>query len=856
MSADRLEQLFQEAADLPPAGRAAFLDERCAGDPELRGRVEGLLQALDRADSSIVWDRPAIEHEARHFAAGAEPGHSLDRYRLLERLGAGGMGVVYKAVRTDDVHARFVAIKIAHGEAADTALLERLRSERRILASLDHPNIARFLDGGASADGLPFLVMEHVDGERVDQYVARRALPERQILELFRKICAAVSCAHRNLVVHRDLKPSNILVTAGGEPKVLDFGVSKLLDGSASATSTRLLTPEYASPEQLRGEPIGTSSDVYSLGILLCQLLGGDPPFRDPGSLKLTRAAGLEPELRNILQMALRAEPARRYSSAEQFSDDIRRYLDGYPILARPDTRRYRLRKFVGRNRAGVAAAAAIVLALGGGIAATSRQARIAERRFRDVRRLANSYLFEVHDAIQNLPGATPARQLVVKRALEYLDGLSAERPRDPALIRELASAYMKIGTIQGMPNVPSLGDRQGALENFRKALALRQRVAAEDPRNPDIALEIEESHEYLAAVLVSSGDIQGAAGELRAGLTIAESLAAAHPGMVRIERTLALACASLGDVLGNPNLPNLGDSAGALAMHRRALAITEKLAAADPGSQEARDNLFVRHFKLGQIEQSLADGQATVESFQKAIAINAGLLEQFPENTSYRRSAALANRSLALAYVQLLKDYDRARPYSGHAVELFEQLAESDPKNVEAQIALADAYYGAGYILPKEQAAERVRWYDRSIALYETILREHSGVSPAESRTAYQLRSDSLIELGRFEEALADIRRVLGIDERLLEINPQNASARRNQGLMFGNLGKVHERKSEWRDARRWYGQQHDLFAGMDQAGTLSPMYHEWLNRSAESMARCDRALAAVPTTHMRGDH
>jgi serine/threonine protein kinase len=336
-----VEQLFQEASDLEAAARPAFLADACRGDERLRQAVEDLLRASTEAAANPLWQEPAMHNEAR-FLAASDEATTLDRYRLLERIGAGGMGVVYKAVRADDEFSKLVAVKIVRD--SDPDMIGRLRQERQILAGLEHPNIARLLDGGTTADGRPFLVMEYVEGLPIDRYVAERQPPLPDLLDLFRKICAAVSYAHRNLIVHRDLKPANILVTAEGQPMLLDFGIAKLLDGSAQRTRTgaAAMTPEYASPEQVLGAPITTASDIYTLGVLLYELLSGARPYRNTASpLELARAIGTEhpqplgthagrrfdSDLENIVQMALRKEPERRYASAGQFSEDLGLYV-------------------------------------------------------------------------------------------------------------------------------------------------------------------------------------------------------------------------------------------------------------------------------------------------------------------------------------------------------------------------------------------------------------------------------------------------------------------------------------------------------------------------------------------------
>ena len=402
----------------------------------------------------------------------------------------------------------------------DTEHVVRLfLAERRILASLEHPNIARLYDGGATEDGLPWFAMEYIEGENLQEYCDRRSLGIRARLTLFRQVCAGVRYAHQGLVVHRDIKPGNILVTSDGIPKLLDFGLAKLIHSEASRTELtavgdRPFTPQYASPEQVRGERITTSTDIFSLGLVLYQLLSGSHPYGKemtstsalltaicekppppPSALAGARLAHeLKGDLDTIVLATLQKDPERRYPSVEQLSEDIRRYLEGLPVAARADTIFYRTGKFVRRHRVSVAAASLAVVSLIGGAGAAlweARQARrneaIAQRRFNDVRKLANDYLFEFHDAIRDLAGATPARLLVVRRGLEYLDHLSADAGNDPALMKELAAAYERLGELQAGGQAgqleSNLNDNPGGMASFEKAVSLRQTIAA---RNPD----------------------------------------------------------------------------------------------------------------------------------------------------------------------------------------------------------------------------------------------------------------------------------------------------------------------------------------------------------------------------------
>ena len=420
----RVKQLVDHAILTDPGERSAYLDAACGEDRELRQEVESLLAAHEQAGTDFLKD-PAVDFKSAVSAPAARAHSRIGVYQIIDQLGHGGMGEVYRAARADGQYDQQVAIKLVRVGLDTSFLLERFRHERQILASLDHPNIARLLDGGTTENGTPYLVMELLEGVPIDQYCDEHKLSVTQRLQLFRQVCGAVQYAHQRLVIHRDLKPSNVLVTREGVPKLLDFGIAKILDQSSDAQTTlgQSMTPEYASPEQIRGETITTASDVYSLGVGLYQLLTGCSPYGvntnnahelsrailetepprpstvvlnpkvvPPGDTKINAeplssagvsnagegsparlARRLQGDIDNILLMALRKEPQRRYASVEQFAEDIRRHLAGLPVIAAKDSWNYRTGKFVRRHRAAIIAAGlALVALIVGGFAAAA----------------------------------------------------------------------------------------------------------------------------------------------------------------------------------------------------------------------------------------------------------------------------------------------------------------------------------------------------------------------------------------------------------------------------------------------------------------------------------------------------
>jgi non-specific serine/threonine protein kinase/serine/threonine-protein kinase len=867
--AREVESLFHRALDMQPEEREPFLAESCNGDERLRSAVERLLAASAKAERHPGWREPAIRNEAA-LTARAEP--EIERYRLLERIGAGGMGVVYKAVRSDNEFSKTVAVKILQGIGGDNEMTRRFRQERQILARLEHPYIARLLDGGSTPDGLPFLVIEYVEGVPIDRYLHERGHSVDLVLDLFVKICEAVSYAHRNLIVHRDLKPGNILVTADGEPKLLDFGIAKLLDDNAERTLTgaAAMTPEFASPEQVRGEPITTASDIYSLGVVLYGLLSGRSPYRattgamelavaicseEPKPLTLPDGSAVDRDLENIVRMALRKEPSRRYSSAEQFAEDIRRYREGYPVAARPATHGYRLSRFVGRNKLAVAAVASIVVLLVGGIAATAWQARIANRRFNDVRKLANSYLFEFHDAIRDLPGSTAARQLVVKRALEYLDSLAREKGSDRELANELATAYEKVAMVQGAPGA-SLGDGAGALATLRKALAIRERLVAAAPSDVAAAASLGNMRQYCARLLQINGDLKGASAMATAAVALLEKHAGHAAGSKVFEDALANAYLQLGDVAGNNDFANLGDPKRALELYEKSAQVRKSLISKNPKDCQQRMELGVIYGRIANIKGALYDLNGTADAFRTAMEIDEGLVRDEPLNAVYRREVAVYSRSLSLSLIRL-KDLDGAQVAGDRSAALFAQLAKEDPNNVPAREAVADSMVSQGYLLSmKKRFPEALARYREGVAIYEELVASRRGNPLLPLRVVHQLIGQTAILTRDAPLLLRSAQKQLEINEGILRSDPNNVNPQRSQGIAWYHMGKAHEllagnaagdpRTAELRQAKRWYERSAAMWTTLEKQGKLIPSYRPRQEETKAALLSIDKALGA----------
>lgn len=563
----RVKALVATVLDRSPADRAAFLDQAC--DPALRAEIDLLLAAADRAGGFL--EVPAIR-----CVTSLPP--VLERagpYRLVREIGSGGMGSVYLAIRADDEYRKEVALKIVGPGLRTPDVLRRFRQERQTLANLVHPNIARLLDGGSTDQGLPYFVMDYVDGLPIDEYCDRGQLGIDERVQLCRSVCAAVQYAHQNLVVHRDLKPDNILVTSDGVPKLVDFGIAKVLDSEArlfesTIESVRPMTLRYASPEQVAGMPVTTAADQYSLAVVMYELLTGHSPYRlqeyrkdeleraireqepdrpstavtrtqtgrnsDGSPLRITpevvsaaRAESparlrrrLTGDLDTILLTALRKEPSRRYPSVEQFAEDLRRYQDGRPVVARTDTLPYRAGKFIRRNRLGVAAAAALLIALLGGIGATTWQAQVAARE-RDRARAEAAKSNQISQFLQEMIGTANAyesprpvspNKLTVA---QMFDRATERLERGPKLDPAIEAALRR--TIAGA--LVSLGRYDAAESQIRKALLLHEGVSEPDGR------ELARSRLVLATALSMNGTYAEAEREIRAALAARRAISA-----------------------------------------------------------------------------------------------------------------------------------------------------------------------------------------------------------------------------------------------------------------------------------------------------------------------------------------
>ena len=823
-------------------------------------------------------------------------------YRLIREIGHGGMGTVHLGVRDDDAFQKRVAIKVLKRGMDSDAIVRRFRHERQILAGLEHPNIAGLLDGGTTPDGLPYFAMEYVEGQPIVEYCDAGRMDTTARLQLFRLVCAAVQHAHQNLIVHRDIKPANVLVTTDGTPKLLDFGIAKLLNPelaghtlAPTAAGLQLMTPEYASPEQVRGEPVTTATDIYSLGVLLYELLTGRLPYRltsrtaadiarvvcesvpvrpstavtqlpDSGPTAGTRDAAkgassqasaaydtlrtahgdllrrrLAGDLDNIVLKALSKEPARRYASVDQFSEDVRRHLAGLPVIARKDTLGYRTAKFVRRNRAIVIAATLTLLALIGGLIGTAWQARVAreeraraEARFDDVRHLANAALFELHDAIRELPGATPARQLLVSKGMEYLDKLARDAGDRADLQRELAAGYLKLADVLGRPFNPNLGDTTAALANYRKSAAIYEELGAADSPDATLRRELATAYLRLSEVLSSTGDTADAVSFANKGLKLQTEGGSDATLPADARRELVATYTRVGDLLSNT-----GDTTSALEQRRRALAMMEAVAATGVDDVANLRQLAIVYQKLGNSlgnpnYPNVGDPAGGLVQLEKSTEVLERANRLYPNNAMFQKNLAVIN-SNAADILLALKRNDEALARQRRALDTFEGLAAADPSNVVARNDLAISVYKIAEMEDgRGRFAEAVRHYQRALAIHQALMASDPGndAYKAEVASDYSSLAVTQSKLGERESSITNHSRAVNMVRELSQTNPANVELRLSVALaltgradayaLLGRKGPATLRREDLTAAERDYAEAASLMSKLQEEGAV----------------------------------
>ena len=859
---DRLNEIFHEAIELPKAERRRFIESACDDDSKLIKEVENLIFSAE-SEEGFLNESALGKVDSYLSSANNLQGESIGQYRIIEEVGRGGMGAVFLAERADKEFDQKVAVKIVHNQFANEALLERFRSERQILASLKHPNIAHLIDGGTTEDGLPYFVMEYVEGETLLDYCDNNKLNTDERLKLFQNICSAVNHAHKNLIIHRDIKPSNILVTKDGVPKLLDFGIAKpysLNESKESVTLTqtggRMLTPDYASPEQVSGEIVTTSTDIYSLGVVLYELLTGHRPFQlatqnpieafkiicekepirpsnmvgtteekvlnDLDTRKITpqtvsKNRNTQPDnlsrqlvgdIDNILLKSIRKESERRYDSVNEFVEDIKRYQDGLPVSATADSKTYRVKKFVNRHKTGSLMVAFATLLLISATAITSWQyfeaqkaQADAEQRFNDVRKLANSIVFELHDSIKDLPGSTPAREKLITRALEYLDKLASANSNDPTLLLELADAYEKIGDIQGGMHESNLGKRELAFKSYNKSLEIGEQLIERQPNNREFRIKLADSYFKIANMRWIQLKIPESVELYKKSVKIREKLFEEKPNDKDITLGLANVTSRYGFAIAAGGKHDDG-----LIHLRKAASIMDDLKEKYPDDTDVLDRYAICHDLVAVIlDGGKQKYDEALEIYEKTKVITTKLHKDNPQNIVFKRSYSLAFYNIALMQSKLGKN-EEGLENNKKAVEIGKEMLEADPKNIEIE---------------------------QNVASYEI------------------LRTDFLTKTDRIDEALVTIKRVLETFEKMEKATPNDeivqfriANAHEEYGKTYVAIAEKSKNKSNWRNAREHFEKSYKIYKRLKDEGKATGSDAAKADEMAELIAKCDKAI------------
>ena len=791
-----VKTILASVLETDPSQRAAEMDRLCGSDSELRSSVESLLAREQEAGALL--DSAAAP--GAQWRAEAPAPETIGPYHVVKEIGRGGMGVVYLGERADGQYRKQVAIKLITAAHPDAQTGRRFERERQILAQLEHPGIARLLDGGSTAGGQPYFIMEYVDGLPLLEFCRRGALGVSERLLLFLQIADAVGYAHRRLIVHRDLKPGNILVTAEGQVKLLDFGLGQMIGGQQpgdeiTQAGPAPMTPAYASPEQIRGESYTVAGDVYSLGVILFELLAGRrpypattnyldlaraicdaevPPLADAVDANAPNAASLRRKLRGDLETitakALEKDPSRRYPTVDEFSSDLRRFQQGRPVAARKPTWRYRAARLAARHRIAVPAGALALLLIVGFAAFGWWEARRSERRFNQVRGLAHAVMFELYDAIAPLPGSTSARALLARRALEYLENLSQEAGYNRSLQREVGLGYERIGEVEGDLSQSSLGRVPASLESLRKGAGILERLAAGSPGDAGLRHDYLRAAVDLARAYGQAGQFDAGIAQVRRAVAIAEGAAAAHPGDLIAMSDLVAALAGLADAVSNEKrYPE------AIVLRERVQDLARRVTVLAHDSRESQRSLAVAEKRLAALYGVTGRLDDCRREYEMARSIDEQRCAHNPQDMRAKIDLSYDYSDLGWA-AGAMNRLDDALQFNRMALDLRQQAAQADPQDFRAATAVAASTKRIGLVLKRmakpsealsELGAAAARYAELSLrpgadwatvrSLAEThqdIAETWTDLAQAHTTAAAQRRADYLAAAGEYEQA------------------------------------------------------------------------------------------------------
>ncbi|MHC4428174.1 MAG: protein kinase domain-containing protein [Planctomycetota bacterium] len=803
---------------------------------------------------------PTDSGDAHHKEAVSPPmPDRIGRYRLRGIIASGGMGTVYEAMQEHP--RRRVALKVMKAGIASRSALRRFEYESQILARLRHPNIAHVYEAGTHDEGgggVPFFAMEYVPNAKpITEYANDSDLSTHERLELFAGICDAVHHGHQKGIIHRDLKPANILIDSSGRPKVIDFGVARATDSDLAVTTLQtdigqlIGTLQYMSPEQCDGDPEGLDirSDIYALGVVLYELLCGRPPYdvsrisvlevariiRDePPARPSTIDRTLRGDVETIALKALEKERSRRYQSAADLGRDIQRYLNDEPIQARPPSATYLIRKLLARNKRLVFTVLGLPIllvcilatAISSIFAAQSMRARDAaeeqrliaetqrdraERMFSQVRELARTFMFDFHDEIRDLDGSLPARELLATMALNYLDGLAQEAGDRPELIGELASAYERVGDIQGgLRTAGNVGDTARALQSYRTAAALRASLVEAMPLDFELRLEMSRGLIKIGDMLEQAGDTAAALERYRGALEIREYLARDMP---RFRQALPIALNEVGSAL-----VRMGRLNEAREYYDRSLVIAKELTTERPDDARLQRSLSVAYIRAGEILYLTGDYEAAAARYRDSVRIRSEMLEANPTSGRARRDAAVAHYFLGRALLKL-EEPDEAMASLGYFFEVTRQRAEANPQSSRAARDLAAAHEAVGMA---QVSAEDHVGARKSYEQFRALIVPLSESDPDNTHfrelvaSSHERLAEVAMNEGDTASAIRGYREALTIIDSLVTANPENFQGKVHLARLLTGLGKVLARSGDQNEARSRLGAAREQYEAL----------------------------------------
>lgn len=774
----RVFELCELALETPADERSPLLLSLCQDDAELLADVQAMLARVENTGHNALFS--ASNRDPLNLLGGASDQVGVDDrvggFVLLEQIGSGGMGAVFRAERADHSDAQQVAIKVLNAQIVTPELRLRFDIERDILSRLRHPYISGLVDGGTTANGVPYLAMELVEGVRIDEYCDKNRLRIAQRLALLEKVAHALQYAHQNLIVHRDIKPSNILITADGIPKLVDFGIAKLISGPATDESegaqpyaaphgvttyfgNQALTPDFASPEQLLEGKVSTASDIYSLGILAALLLTGRRPYKfDITSPKAVvaafnstnswRASGLISQIRNktdlaaialsrgttaakirrrfqgdldtVLAKATHAEPQRRYVSAAAFAQDLANHRSGKAVSARADSLSYRTWSLIRSNRLTFSVVGATVVALSVGLTAALWQAEIANNRLNDLHQFSSVVIGDIYDSVANLPGSTPTRRLIAQEAQYYLDKLASEELDDVALLADLAVAYRRVADVQGRPTSANLGQPDLALANYTKAQLVAEKI---DQETSVMRRERAQIYRRKGELLAWQGGVDEAINLLQRSLTMLQRLHEAQPESAVARVDYAYNLINLGDRSGHPGYQNVDDAAAAIDYYESAVRLLESVAG------ESTDRELLRCYSVALERMGtmrlLAEDLATAQShFEASRDIRLRLAADHPRHMNIQRDAGVAMEQIAKVRLRR-KDLQGAIADFESALGVYSRLYALDPEDASAKrtAAIGRENLGAAFVQAGDKVAAEEQFRRAEQMLLELLV-------------------------------------------------------------------------------------------------------------------------------------